>query len=193
MKPRASAGGERGGGIRAFGLVALLLSTACTDELPMELVQASIREDVARHFGLEVDRVECPPAPRAVAAGDRFECTARTGGGATVPVVVTQIDAEGQLRFELGEIEGVLVRERLAAEIRAGLVAQTRVEAAVDCGAGLDDTAPGESLECFATDAEGRRAAVRVEVRNRAGAVSWSLGDWDPAVATEPVAAAPAD
>lgn len=159
--------------LRVAGLSAVLSAAAagCTERIDMDLVREQVRVSVEEQFGLEVAGVECPEA-REAKVDDVFECTATTGGGATVVFEVLQLP-EGEASITGGVTRGLLRRERLAADIQAGLQAQG-LDAEVDCGPGYSDTAPGESFEC---QARGREKITRVivTVQDREGRVGWSL------------------
>jgi hypothetical protein len=143
----------------------------CTQRIDMEVLREQVRESVEERFGLEVAEVECPET-RDARADDVFECVATTSGGATVAFEVVQLEA-GEVSISSGSTRGLLQRERLAADIRAGLLAQG-LDAEVDCGPGFSDTAPGESFECLARGAEDS-VTVIVTVQDRDGRVGWSL------------------
>lgn len=159
--------------LRLGGLAATLglVVSGCTQRIDMELVRGQVAESVEQQFGLEVAGVECPEV-REARVDDVFECTATTAGGATVTFEVLQL-RNGEASIQGGVTRGLLRRDRLAADIRAGLLAQG-LDADVDCGPGYSDTAPGESFECEARGAE-RTATVVVTVQDRDGRVGWSL------------------
>lgn len=168
LKPGMGRRSVRLGGLAAtLGLVAY----GCTQRIDMEVVREQVARSVEEQFGLEVAGVECPEA-REAKVDDVFECTATTGGGATVTFEVLQLQ-DGEASIRGGLTRGLLKRDRLAADIRAGLLAQG-LDAEVDCGPGYSDTAPGESFECEARGAE-RTATVVVTVQDRDGRVGWSL------------------
>jgi hypothetical protein len=153
-------------------LLAGLAFTACTRVLDMEALQGAVGDSVGERFGLEVAGVECPES-REAKPHDVFECLVTTAGGATIAVQVLQLEG-GEVTLSSGETRGLLDREKLAADIRAGLLAQTGMDALVDCGSGFGDTAPGESFECEARGRE-QTATVVVTVQDRDGRVGWSL------------------
>jgi len=160
----------------ALGATALT-ATACTRFVDMDKVREDVGQGVAERFGLEVAGVECPET-RESKADDHFECVATTTGGATITARVFQLQ-DGEVTWSFGETRGLVDRERLAADIRAGLLAQG-FDARVDCGEGFGDTAPGESFRCDARGDE-RRATVVVTVQDREGRVGWSLEEEAPA------------
>jgi len=139
----------------------------------MEALQGAVVESVTERFGLEVAEVDCPDS-REEKPDDVFECVVTTGGGATIAMQVIQLDG-GEISLSSGETRGLLDREKLAAEIRAGLLAQG-MDTLVDCGSGFGDTAPGKSFECEARGSD-RTTTVVVTVQDRDGRVGWSLAD----------------
>jgi hypothetical protein len=161
----------------AAAIVATLVGAGCTRRLDMEALGEAVSESVGEQFGLEVVGVECPES-REAKPGDVFECLVTTAGGATIAMEILQLE-DGEVTWSSRETVGLLDREKLAVDIRAGLLAQTGMEAEVDCGSGFGDTAPGDSFECHAR-ATDRTATVIVTVQDREGRVGWSVEGTPP-------------
>ena len=154
----------------------VLAAAACTRLVDMDALCEEVADSVGERFELEVAGVECPES-RELRADDAFECVVTTGGGATIVVDILQLE-DSEFSFSYPETHGLLFRERLAADIQAGLLAQG-LHAQVDCGSGYDDTAPGESFECEAQGAQ-QSVTVVVTVQDREGRVGWSLAGDPP-------------
>jgi hypothetical protein len=163
-------------------LAAALLAAGCTRNLDAAGVQTAVADGIRAQLGLEVSEVVCPEAVE-MKAGNSFECTARTAGGAEIRVAVDQKDDQGNIEWKTAGTTGLLDLDALERHIGAGIQEQVGTEADVDCGDGLSDTPPGGTLECTATDSDGMTHTVVVTVRDREGNVDWSVGggDADPA------------
>jgi len=159
----------------AFLAVLAFGSGGCTRYLDMDGVGAAIRSGIKEQLGLTVAELSCPES-REMKAGDAFECTATTEGGARIQVAVTQNDDEGRVSWETAGSEGLLDLEQLEKQIHTGLLDQAGVEAEVDCGGRFSDTPAGGSFVCTARDTQGETAEVRVTVRDAEGNVDWKIG-----------------
>lgn len=172
------------GGVGLGLLAAALLATACTRNLDATSVETAVADGILAQLGLEVSEVVCPEAVE-MKAGNSFECTARTAGGAEIRVAVDQNDDQGNIEWETAGTTGLLDLEALENQIRTGLQEQAGVETVVDCGDGLSDTPAGGTLECTATDPDGVGHTVDVTVRDSEGNVDWSVGGGDEEPAEE--------
>lgn len=171
MQQRRRSVGRVGLGLLAAGL----LATGCTRNLDAASVQTAVADGILAQLGLEVSEVVCPEAVE-MKAGNSFECTARTAGGAEIRVAVDQNDDQGNIAWKTAGTTGLLDLGALEEQIRTGLEEQAGVEAVVDCGDGLSDTPPGGTMECTATVPDGASHTVVVTVRDREGNVDWSVG-----------------
>ena len=153
----------------------ILGTAACTRQLAMEKLEGIVKAGLVSSTGLPVETVKCPES-REQKAGDVFDCTALTKGGARVTVTVSQKDDEGNVAWKAAETKGVIDLRKLETEVGAGLKAQTGIDARVECGPGtLREAEPGKTFDCRATDPRGETVGVTITMRELSGKVDWRL------------------
>lgn len=157
--------------------VAVLLSAvgaaACGSSakyLDGEKVERAIATSVLRERHIYTT-VACPSRiPQS--AGHSFTCTARLGVGA-YPVNVTEIDADGHVRYQDQRPLVVLDIAKVQHAIEASVLAQRRVRASVSCPAEVLQQA-GIRFRCTAAvDAGARSYPFLVTEVDRAGHLSY--------------------
>jgi Domain of unknown function (DUF4333) len=122
---------------RHASVVALLLTTVCVSAcgssvryLDRAKVERAIATSVLREHDLYTT-VACPPKIPQL-AGHTFTCNARLNVGA-YPVIVTEIDGSGHVRYENARPLVVLDTAKVEHAIEASILDQRRVRAMVSC------------------------------------------------------------
>ncbi len=149
---------------------ALAVLAACDHQLDLGRVKTSIRDELSRQTGATVRAIVCPDAVE-VRAAEAFVCTAEIDSG-SVPVLVTQIDVRGNVKWELRE--SVLQIAELEKQIAIGVRQQQRLDAQIDCGPRFRPAHPGDTFVCSAK-ASGRELKVTARVADTKGTVNWEL------------------
>jgi hypothetical protein len=154
---------------------ALALLAGCSTSLDMAALNQSISTGINQQLALPIASVTCPTEPRALQAGDTFECVATPQAGGKLTITVTQKDAAGNVAWEVTKTEGLLDLDKVEAAVAAGLKAQAQVDATVDCGDRWKAAKPGEVFQCQASVADGRKATVKVTTKDTEGNIDWSV------------------
>jgi hypothetical protein len=84
----------------AGALVALSAAACGKAELDVERAEASLKRQITRQTGIEIDTVRCPQDVEAQ-RGDTFRCLAVASNGQRARVDVTQRDDEGSVSWRL--------------------------------------------------------------------------------------------
>ena len=87
----------------------MLLAAAlagCGDQIDTGRVEREIAEEIERQTRVDVDSVDCPEDIET-RKGDTFECTADGEDGGRAPVVVRQLDDEGNVTFSARGLEAL--------------------------------------------------------------------------------------
>lgn len=151
-------------------LVAVLLQ-ACTKNLDMPRIKASIKEGIEKQAGVRVLWVDCP-ASRKARSGDRFECRAGVEGGAVTLDLVQDEYANAQWT----QREQLLDLRKVEETVREGLKRNVRMSATVRCPGTLVPAVPGTRFTCEGTaTAPARTFEVSVLIRDTRGQLDWSV------------------
>jgi hypothetical protein len=150
-------------------IAAVLLAAACKPTLDADGIEKAIAGFFAAQLG-PVDRVACPDGVEA-RAGATFTCRIHFAASPPLTVQATH-DAEGDGHFAL--VEPVVATRVITPRIAAWLKSQTGVDAAVDCGAGVQ-LLPAAGYLCSAPRPDGSKTTIVVR-RDAAGELTWSVG-----------------
>jgi hypothetical protein len=89
----------------AFALAALtaLAVAGCGGEKRIDdkKLESKIKQGIESQSGVKIKSVDCP-GDRKLKKGDRFKCTARSTGGQTIPISVTQRDDKENVFYQAG-------------------------------------------------------------------------------------------
>jgi len=151
---------------------ATLVATGCTRSLDMAALNRSISDGINGQLQLPIATVSCPPGDRPMKAGDRFDCTATPKEGGRLTVTVTQKD--GNVSWEVTRTEGLLDLDKVEVAVKAGLKAQTNVDATVACEGRWKAAKVGEVFQCQATSGD-HKATVEVTTKDVEGNFSWKV------------------
>ncbi len=152
----------------SLGLVSII--TACSTNLDIDKVKASIKDGIKEQMGITVKSVTCPEKHEAK-AGDSFDCTALAENDSTITVTVKENDDKGNIRWDTAETKGVID----LIQLQSAIVAKTVINGTVDCGGKFKAVKAGETFECKAKDAKGNSATIEVTVKDRDGDVRWKV------------------
>jgi hypothetical protein len=164
-----------GRGGRSVILLAALAAAGCSKSLDMAALNQSISSGINQQLSLPIASVTCPAEERPLQVGDTFDCVATPQAGGKLTVTVTQKDGDGNVAWEVTKTEGLLDLDKVEAAVVAGLKAQAGVEATVDCGERWKAATPGETFQCQAAVADGRKATVKVTTKDVEGNIDWSV------------------
>jgi len=154
---------------------ALIAATGCTRTLNMEEANKAISEGLTTQLGLAMGSVTCPPDSRPMKAGDTFECTGTPNDGGRITVKVTQKDDQGNIGWEVTKSEGLFDMKLVEGAVQKGLKDTTGTDATVSCGARWRVGKAGDTFECEAQAADGRKATAVVTVKDAEGSISWAV------------------
>ncbi len=84
--------------------VALLALSACSRTLDTEKLEEEITKGITDQTGQGVESIDCPDDVE-VKEGNEFECAVTADDGTAATVTVTQDDDEGNVTWEITEIE----------------------------------------------------------------------------------------
>ena len=87
----------------ALAALAALAVAGCggTKRIDDKKLESKIKEGIEAQSGVKIKSVDCP-SDRKLKKGDRFKCTAKSTGGQTIPITVTQRDAKGNVFYQAG-------------------------------------------------------------------------------------------
>jgi hypothetical protein len=155
-------------------LAGALLLVGCQQHLDLDNLKGIVSQGIQDQLGLVVSSVECPEQVM-IESGNTFDCTASPEGGGELAVKITQNDDEGNVTWEVVDMEGILDLGLLVGQIESGLAQQAQIQATVDCGGKFRATKVGETFQCSVLDAAGNRGTVTVTVNDAEGNVSWAV------------------
>jgi len=171
-----------------FGVLGLALVLAgCGGKLDMDKINKSIADGLSSQLGLADVAVTCPAEARPLKSGDTFDCEGKPKEGGKLTIKVTQKDDQGNIAWELSNMEGFISAQKTEEAIKSGLKEQANVDATVSCGdKKLRAAKAGDTFDCKATTADGAAHTVTVTETDATGKISWAVKD-------EGGAAAPAE
>ena len=156
----------------SLGLVYII--TACSTNLDIDKVKASIKDGIKEQMGITVQSVTCPEKHEAK-AGDSFDCTALAENDSTITVSVKQTDDKGNIHWDMTGSKGFLDLDKIQTQMVDTLKAKTGTEATVDCGGKFKAVKVGGTFECKAKDVKGNSATIEVTVKDNNGNVHWEV------------------
>lgn len=163
--------------------VADLALFACSRNLDMPRIKASIKEGIEKQAGVRVLWVECP-ASRKASAGDRFECKAAIEGGSVTIDVVQDEYANAQWK----QREQLLDLTRVETTIREGLKQNFGLDVNVRCPGSRIPSATGTRFTCSVLGKTGVAPfEATVLIKDNQGRIDWSV----PKSAVPPATAGP--
>ncbi len=159
-------------------VLSLVALVACTRNLDLDKIKASIKSGIQAQLGLELEQVTCPET--RVKAGTSFDCAATIGGGGQATFKVTIKDAAGHVDWAMSSMKGVLFLQQFEATAAKWLKDEMHVEGAVvTCGSRFVAREPGKTFECKAKAGAAERTIIAT-VKDASGAIDYRLAPLAP-------------
>jgi len=156
----------------------MILVSGCVNYLNHADVEVEISNTFEARTGLALQSVTCPPKV-PVKKGGVFQCEGILEEGQSFNLTVTQTDNQETISWDakgsLQTLKGIVDNERLAAQITAGIKAQSQIEVITDCGDLFRVARAGDMFTCMTIDQQQNQSEVMVKANDDQGNVSWEL------------------
>jgi hypothetical protein len=165
-------------------LTALLLLSGvglagCTPVIDRARVEAQIKGELEQQGAITLKSVSCPQRV-AIAPGSTFTCTGELDPQGIFPILVTQSDAQGNVKWQVPNSKGLLNLKDLETAFQQAIATETGAQPQIDCGGRYRINKPGDSFDCRITNPsllkKGQTQITLLNVRvtlDAQGNVSW--------------------
>jgi hypothetical protein len=135
-------------------------------------VESSIKQEVARQIGIQVQSVTCPKDVK-LGANTTFQCQVEVEQSDAFTVNVKQKDDQGNVDWKIPS--ELILLTRVEQEIQQGIEKQLDMKVSANCGGKVKVVPQGESFECQVTDPQGATHTAKVTATSNQGDIKWKL------------------
>jgi len=164
----------------ALLLVLFTFLQGCKPTLDNTVVETQIQSQLSSQKGISLKAVLCPQ--KVIVAKDAsFTCIGELNPTGTFPINVTQLDAQGTVKWQIPNSKGLLNLSLLETEFGKAIASDAGIGIpGIDCGGDYRVNKPGDRFECQVINAqpirEGQNQSLLTSVvvsLDDAGNVSW--------------------